>query len=575
MPRHNDHYSPEPEPELEAGGGFSPGGTGVQAGGSRQTARQELAAQLLQEPTSGSTVDAEVTIHRKAHETVVAKKVASVRWLSWQLGAYGFARWMKAHAFLRMNASCDLPKSPCSGEDWGPGRLLRWILGLHPWSLFLLVVAVAVFILDPSGFMEAVDDARALENTDTMCLLNFTQVEVPTAANCCPYSADELVGNDCLLKHCVEYFYKHPIEDKLKNLQTWKHWAEEDRDQFSIQSVDSCTRTNIWEAPHYRALETCTVTVTNSSSGQPIQTQRGLESSAQVKIPEVCLPSLWCNCAKRAANQRNFDMLYSAATLPLMCLFLLARLLVIKIATPGGSGKRQGPLSDAICPMALAQFFADEIQDPAVDGPAPLKVAPADRWAEHQHLKQSKQTFQIGNIVWESDGQKMDGVEDVFRVYHRSEDPHARSRSSTSNGGSSRNSIPTDSYARWPSTPRGGSSRNSVQTARSGQESQSSGDIRGDHSLEAHCCKRTFAFLRRTSTDVQQRLTRTLSSEQTDAQRIRAQTAHDVLSDACRSVFVQVCPQAYYQYLGTSSLSSSDSSLCAHCDHRVGSPCWP
>ena len=118
---------------------------------------------------------------------------------------------------------------------------------------------------------------------------------------------------------------------------------------------------NRWESPDIVATEVCHATLLNKTDG----------SHSTVKIPQMCAPDFYCSSIKDQNEKFYLDFTTAVAWLVLAVLLLFNHLLVLKIATPGGSGRRSHPLSDAIDPftlMAVALDVPGDVTEPTPDG---------------------------------------------------------------------------------------------------------------------------------------------------------------------------------------------------------------
>ena len=245
-----------------------------------------------------------------------------VKWLGWQLQGYGFSRAESRHLWLRDNCSCFVREHPrASGgnrqrDECCCGRLLRWVFGLTWWSLFLLVAHLTYAIAEPAAMLFVSRD-NPLSNAMLAALGDLAPLN-------CPRHFHE----------ATEDAHLHPVHSLWPDDVKGCCVAEcEDGATCSMElqeRKDACTSASGW---HWQLFPT-DVNYTHHP---------------------------WTCCPDHAEGTST--ILYILLSV-LACLLLVSRVLVLKIATPGGSGARTHPLSDAIDPFTLLAVSLEMVYPP-------------------------------------------------------------------------------------------------------------------------------------------------------------------------------------------------------------------
>lgn len=243
-----------------------------------------------------------------------------VKWLGWQLQGYGFSRAERRHHWLKDRCSCFVHEHPrASGGDrrrdeCGCGRLLRWVLGLTWWSLFLLVAHLTYAIAEPAAMLFSSDNL--LSNAMLAALGDLAPLDCPSH-----------------FREATEGAHLHPVH------QPWP-------DDVKGCCVAECDAGNCLNESKERE-DTC-----SSASGwhwKPFGADVNYENHP------------WTCCPDHAEGTST--ILYILLSV-LGCLLLVSRVLVLKIATPGGGGARAHPLSDAIDPFTLLAVSLEMVYPP-------------------------------------------------------------------------------------------------------------------------------------------------------------------------------------------------------------------
>ncbi len=131
-----------------------------------------------------------------------------------------------------------------------------------------------------------------------------------------------------------------------------------------------------WEEPAVVATAVCQATINTTKSDIKV-----------VSFPQMCTPGFYCNTIAEQNELNGMNLATGIAWVALAVLLLLNHLLVLKIATPGGSGRRTHPLTDAIDPFTWMAVAMDVARD--VDKPTPLGLQEAQDRVE---MRQSAST---------------------------------------------------------------------------------------------------------------------------------------------------------------------------------------
>jgi hypothetical protein len=335
----------------------------------------------------------------------VIKVLQGVGWLEWQLALYGMFRTTDRHKWLRDECACSCGERQQERErqqDCWPRRVFRWFFGLSLWSIVMCCLATAnavervrVQVNDTARFTDYWDQKDQL---DLYGLLgqNFTDDmhDERIHKQCCNRDgAEDPMSNgahvaklNCLISNCFDTFAAHPEWVGLVR----QHVGPEDS-RWSVITHDAqiehvsglvgwdCSEpgearlpaASHWEEPAVVATAACHATHENADG-----------SSTQIAFPQMCTPGFYCNTIAELNEVNGLNLATAVASVVLALLLLFNHLLVLKIATPGGSGKRTHPLTDAIDPFTLLACAMDVVRENPARTPEGLQEA-ARRQAMH------------------------------------------------------------------------------------------------------------------------------------------------------------------------------------------------
>ena len=134
-----------------------------------------------------------------------------------------------------------------------------------------------------------------------------------------------------------------------------------------------------WEEPAVVATAVCQATINTTTRDIKV-----------ISFPQMCTPGFYCNTIAEQNELNGMNLATGVAWVALAVLLLLNHLLVLKIATPGGSGRRTHPLTDAIDPFTWMAVAMDVARD--VDRPTPLGLQEAQNRLEMRQPAQDGST---------------------------------------------------------------------------------------------------------------------------------------------------------------------------------------
>jgi hypothetical protein len=254
-----------------------------------------------------------------------------VKWLGLQLQGYGFSRADARHSWLKGRCSCLVRENPRAGggdgrrDECGCGRLLRWVLGLSWWSLFLLVGHLTYAIAEPVTMLFSQDN---------------------------PFSTSMLVSpGDLEHLSCPQDFVEPTAGAHLHPEDT--QWS----DDVQRCCVAECTLGVECSVERNARASTCNNTT-------------GMHWKSFPTDPDWNSSHPWACCPDDPSHAEVHTILDDILLCGLLCLLLVSRIMVLKIATPGGGGARAHPLSDAIDPftlLAVSLEMAGQVTDGTPD----------------------------------------------------------------------------------------------------------------------------------------------------------------------------------------------------------------